>query len=48
MGIGAYESFQYVRELGGTMVVDSTPGKGTEVTVQLPLFQDHEEALTLP
>src|SRR5574343_1311556 len=27
MGIGAYESAQYVRELGGEMNVDSAPGK---------------------
>ena len=28
MGIGAYESFQYVQELGGRIQVDSTPGVG--------------------
>ncbi len=38
MGIGAYESFQYVRELGGRVVVDSTPGEGTRVRMSLPLF----------
>lgn len=38
MGIGAYESAQYVRELGGEMQVDSEPGKGTRITVILPLF----------
>lgn len=38
MGIGAYESAQYVRELGGDMQVDSEPGKGTRITVTLPLF----------
>ena len=33
MGIGAYESFQYVQELGGRVEVDSTPGAGTRVTL---------------
>lgn len=39
MGIGAYESFQYVRELGGSISVHSEPGQGTEVTLLLPLFE---------
>ena len=38
MGIGAYESAQYVRELGGEMQVESEHGKGTRITVTLPLF----------
>lgn len=38
MGIGAYESAQYIRELGGEMLVDSEPGKGTRITILLPLF----------
>lgn len=38
MGIGAYESALYIRELGGEMQVDSEPGKGTRITVTLPLF----------
>ena len=33
MGIGAYESFQYVQELGGRVQVDSTPDVGTQVRV---------------
>jgi putative PEP-CTERM system histidine kinase len=39
MGIGTFESFQYVRELGGSVSVKSAPGDGTEVTVLLPLFE---------
>lgn len=39
MGIGSYESFQYVRELGGRIVVDSEPGVGTTLTLVLPLFE---------
>jgi len=36
MGIGAYESFQYVQELGGRVHVDSTPNVGTRVQLILP------------
>ena len=39
MGIGAYESFQYVQEIGGRISVESEPAKGTTVTLLLPLFQ---------
>lgn len=39
MGVGSYESYQYIRELGGTISVNSRPGKGTLVSVLLPLFE---------
>ena len=39
LGIGAYESFQYVRELGGKISVVSEPDKGTRVTLTVPLFE---------
>lgn len=39
MGIGAYESFQYVQELGGRVSVDSEEGRGTVITVLLPLIE---------
>ncbi len=39
MGIGAYESFQYVQELGGKITVNSQLGKGTIIAVLLPLFE---------
>ena len=39
MGIGAYESFQYVQELGGKITVDSHVNQGTIVTMLLPLFE---------
>lgn len=38
MGIGAYESAQYIRELGGELQVDSQENKGTRITMILPLF----------
>lgn len=38
MGIGAYESFQYVHELGGKVSVDSAINVGTQVSLLLPLF----------
>ena len=38
MGIGAYESFQYVQELGGKMSVESEVNVGTRITMLLPLF----------
>ena len=38
MGIGAYESAQYIREMGGELQVASQEGKGTLVTLILPLF----------
>lgn len=39
MGIGAYESFQYVNELGGKLVVDSELDVGTEVCLLLPSME---------
>lgn len=37
MGIGAYEARDYILKQGGHIQVDSTPGKGTTFTIQLPL-----------
>lgn len=37
MGIGAFESREYVRELGGDIHVTSEPGKGSLFVVTLPL-----------
>jgi signal transduction histidine kinase len=36
MGIGVYESQQYVGGLGGSIVVESSEGAGTRVRVLLP------------
>lgn len=38
MGIGSYESFQYIKELGGSIDVKSEVGQGTVVTLLVPLF----------
>ncbi len=35
MGIGAYESAQYIKELGGRIVVDSREDEGTVVRIEL-------------
>lgn len=37
MGIGAYESAQYIGELGGEISVESRPDEGTRVRLSLPL-----------
>ncbi|MFY7855259.1 MAG: ATP-binding protein, partial [Rubrivivax sp.] len=39
MGIGTFESAQYIRELGGSIEVQSAPGQGTRVNIVLPLFE---------
>jgi putative PEP-CTERM system histidine kinase len=39
MGIGAYQAREYVRALGGTLVVQSKPGSGSVFTVSLPLAE---------
>jgi len=44
MGIGAYESYQYVQELGGRIEVDSELDKGTTVRILLPLFETQKES----
>jgi signal transduction histidine kinase len=48
MGIGSYESAQYIRELGGQLKVDSEPGRGTIIAIDLPLFElQHESDLKM-
>jgi len=48
MGIGAYESFQYVHELGGKLSVESAVDVGTQVNLLLPLFDTGQTADDLP
>lgn len=40
MGIGTFESREYVRELGGSIEVDSREGSGTTFRIRLPLAAD--------
>jgi putative PEP-CTERM system histidine kinase len=44
MGIGAYESSQYVGELGGRILVDSRPNAGTRVKVYLPIITARQDS----
>ncbi len=44
MGIGAYESLQYVRDLGGSIDVQSVVNQGTVVTLTLPAIEQTAEA----
>jgi putative PEP-CTERM system histidine kinase len=39
MGIGAYQTREYARGLGGDVEVQSTPAKGTDFCIRLPLCQ---------
>lgn len=39
MGIGAYESQQYVRELGGSLTVHSEVGSGSRFDIRLPIAE---------
>lgn len=39
MGIGAYESRQYIRELGGDIRLESTENVGTRFHVRLPIIE---------
>jgi putative PEP-CTERM system histidine kinase len=39
MGIGAYESYRYLNELGGSIVAESELGQGTTVVMQFPLME---------
>jgi putative PEP-CTERM system histidine kinase len=44
MGIGTYESAQYLKELGGSIVAHSEPGRGTLITMLIPLFETERPA----
>ena len=37
MGLGAYEARDIVRKLGGSLTVDSAVGRGTSISIELPL-----------
>ncbi|MCW8889084.1 MAG: PEP-CTERM system histidine kinase PrsK, partial [Sedimenticola sp.] len=42
MGIGVFESREYIRSLGGEIKVESEPGVGSTFTISLPLSQNIE------
>ncbi|MCG3189993.1 MAG: Adaptive-response sensory-kinase SasA [Burkholderiaceae bacterium] len=42
MGIGIYESRQYVASLGGQLAIDSAQGVGTKVRIVLPAAESHD------
>ncbi|HLI18828.1 MAG TPA: XrtA/PEP-CTERM system histidine kinase PrsK [Rhodanobacteraceae bacterium] len=44
MGIGAYQAREYVRSLGGTLDVDSTPGRGSVFAIRLPRVESADAA----
>jgi putative PEP-CTERM system histidine kinase len=46
MGIGVFESREYITELGGSLEVTSEPGIGTTFKVILPLYRVPATALT--
>jgi putative PEP-CTERM system histidine kinase len=45
MGIGVFESREYINELGGSLEVTSVPASGTTFKVLLPLYQEETAAL---
>jgi putative PEP-CTERM system histidine kinase len=45
-GTGAYQAREYVHSRGGTMSVNSTPGQGTLISIQLPLAEPASDATT--
>lgn len=44
MGIGVFESKEYIDELGGQLAVHSQESVGTTFTILLPLYQAHPES----
>ena len=45
MGIGAYQAREYVRALGGSLAVESVPGRGSLFTVMLPFVDPADDAI---
>ena len=48
MGIGVFESREYLQELGGLIEVSSQPGSGTTFRIVLPLLQSVETSTPQP
>ena len=47
MGIGVYQAREVVRSLGGELAVNSTVGRGTTVSILLPLAQPVAERVSV-
>jgi putative PEP-CTERM system histidine kinase len=45
MGIGVFESQEYIQELGGALQVTSVPGHGSTFTIILPLLQQEVQTI---
>lgn len=45
MGIGAYESREYVRSLGGDLIVNSKPGEGSKFEMLIPFSESGREQI---
>ncbi|RSZ59342.1 PEP-CTERM system histidine kinase PrsK [Massilia atriviolacea] len=45
MGIGAFESREYIHELGGSLAVSSTPPRGTTFRITLPMCQQDTQTV---
>jgi putative PEP-CTERM system histidine kinase len=45
MGIGMHESREYIRRLGGEIHVQSEPGKGTTISLHIPVNQLYDDAV---
>jgi putative PEP-CTERM system histidine kinase len=43
MGIGMHESREFIRQIGGDIFVQSEPGKGSIITLHIPLGSDDDE-----
>ena len=46
MGIGVFETREYVQQIGGRLEVDSRPTAGTTFRVSLPLYHHDEEKIS--
>ena len=42
MGIGAFESREFIRSLGGDIKVESTPGQGSRFQVFIPCIRSEQ------
>jgi signal transduction histidine kinase len=42
MGIGAFESREYIHEIGGELEVRSSPGQGSTFSIRIPLRKESQ------